>query len=64
MEGEVFGLYALAGSATAWLAPAMVAYFTTTYQSLSIGFASIIILLIIGFALLLLVEPPARERAA
>jgi MFS-type transporter involved in bile tolerance (Atg22 family) len=42
----------------------MVAYFTTTYQSLSIGFASIIILLIIGFALLLLVEPPARERAA
>ncbi len=64
MEGEVFGLYALAGSATAWLAPAMVAYFTTTYQSLSIGFASIIILLIVGFALLLLVEPPARERAA
>ena len=61
MEGEVFGLYALAGSATAWLAPALVAYFTSTYQDLRAGFASITILLLAGFLLLLLVKPPARE---
>ncbi len=59
MEGEVFGLYALAGSATAWLAPALVAYFTTAYQSLRAGFSSIAILLLAGFLLLLLVKPPA-----
>jgi UMF1 family MFS transporter len=61
MEGEVFGLYALAGSATAWLAPGLVAYFTTANQSLRAGFASITILLVAGFLLLLLVKPPARE---
>jgi UMF1 family MFS transporter len=60
MEGEVFGLYALAGSATAWLAPGLVAYFTSTTQSLRAGFASIVILLIVGFVLLLFVKPPAR----
>jgi UMF1 family MFS transporter len=61
MEGELFGLYALAGSATAWLAPALVAYFTSTYQSLRAGFSSITILLLAGFVLLLLVKPPAEQ---
>lgn len=61
MEGEAFGLYALAGSATAWLAPALVAYFTTAYQSLRAGFAAISILLLAGFALLLFVKAPLRE---
>jgi UMF1 family MFS transporter len=60
MEGEVFGLYALSGSATAWLAPGLVAYFTTAYQSLRAGFASIALLLLAGLVLLLLVKPPAR----
>jgi len=60
MEGEVFGLYALSGSATAWLAPGLVAFFTTAYQSLRAGFASIALLLLAGFALLLLVKPPPR----
>jgi UMF1 family MFS transporter len=64
MEGELFGLYALSGSATAWLAPGLVAYFTSTYQSLRAGFASIAVLLIAGFVLLLFVKPPAQERAA
>ncbi|QGZ97064.1 MFS transporter [Terricaulis silvestris] len=63
MEGELFGLYALAGSATAWLAPGLVAYFTSTTQSLRVGFASIVVLLLAGFLLLLFVKPPARERA-
>ncbi|HET9230577.1 MAG TPA: MFS transporter [Vitreimonas sp.] len=61
MEGELFGLYALAGSATAWLAPGLVAYFTSTTQSLRAGFASIVILLAAGFLLLLLVKPPPKE---
>jgi UMF1 family MFS transporter len=64
MEGELFGLYALAGSATAWLAPGLVAYFTSTTQSLRVGFASIVVLLLAGFLLLLFVKPPAQERAA
>lgn len=60
MEGELFGLYALAGSATAWLAPMLVEYFTSTYESQRAGFASIALLLMIGFGLLLFVKPPAR----
>lgn len=64
MEGEVFGLYALSGSATAWLAPAVLAYFTTAYQSLRAGFASIALLLLAGLVLLLFVKPPQPTRDA
>lgn len=63
MEGEVFGLYALSGTATSFLAPALVAYFTTTYQSLRAGFASIALLLFLGLALLLFVKPPHQHGA-
>lgn len=63
MEGEVFGLYALSGSATAWLAPGLVAFFTTAYQSLRAGFASIALLLLAGFLLLLFVKPPESRQA-
>lgn len=61
MEGEVFGLYALASSATAWLAPLLVRTFTDAYDSQRAGFGSIGILLIVGFVLLMLVKPPPRE---
>lgn len=64
MEGEVFGLYALSGSATAWLAPGVLAYFTTAYQSLRAGFASIALLLLAGLLLLLFVKPPQVSREA
>ena len=60
MAGEVFGLYAMAGSATAWLGPGVVEVFTRAYHSQRAGFLSIGILLIAGFALLLFVKPPAR----
>lgn len=63
MEGEVFGLYALAGSATAWLGPLLVEHFTAAYASQRAGFASIAILLIVGFALLLFVKPPPKHAA-
>lgn len=63
MEGEVFGLYALSGSATAWLGPLLVEHFTETYQSQRAGFGSISILLIVGFVLLLFVKPPPQIKA-
>ena len=63
MEGEVFGLYALSGSATAFLAPAVLAYFTTTYHSLRAGFASIALLLFAGLFLLLFVKPPPQLKS-
>lgn len=63
MEGEVFGLYALAGSATAWLAPLLVRTFTGAYESQRAGFGSIGILLVIGFAILMFVKPPPRTSA-
>lgn len=62
MEGEVFGLYALAGSATAWLGPLLVEHFTATYQSQRAGFGSLAVLLIAGFALLLFVKPPPAHK--
>ncbi|MEZ5959866.1 MAG: MFS transporter [Hyphomonadaceae bacterium] len=64
MEGEVFGLYALSGSATAWLAPGILAYFTTAYQSLRAGFASIALLLLAGLLLLCFVRTPQSKLTA
>lgn len=60
MEGQIFGLYALSGSASAWLAPLLVTSFTTIYQSQRAGFGAIGLLLIVGFALLMFVKPPPR----
>ncbi|MBL8537620.1 MAG: MFS transporter [Hyphomonadaceae bacterium] len=58
MAGELFGLYALAASATAWLGPMLVETFTHAYESQRAGFASIALLLVVGLALLLFVRPP------
>ncbi len=58
MAGEMFGLYALAGSATAWLAPTLVETFTRATQSLRWGFGSIAILLLVGFIGMLFVRAP------
>ena len=46
--GAFFGAYALAGVATAWLAPGLVAFFTLTTQSQKGGFAAIVLLLAMG----------------
>jgi MFS transporter, UMF1 family len=61
MEGELFGLYALANAATVWLGPLLVERFTSIYQSQRAGFASIGILLFIGVAILMFVRSPERE---
>jgi UMF1 family MFS transporter len=60
MEGEFFGLYALSGSATAWMGPMLVGVFTTAFKSLQIGLASTAILLVAGLLLMFLVKQPNR----
>ena len=49
---ESFGLYALVGRATAFLAPALITWFTLASGSQQIGLVPIIILLFIGWYLL------------
>lgn len=57
---EFFGLYALSGTATAFLAPFVVARATEWSQNQAIGLASILLLLGIGFVMMLFVR---NERA-
>jgi UMF1 family MFS transporter len=59
MEGELFGLYALSSSATAWVGPLLVERFTSAFHSQQAGFASIALLLTAGLVLLLWVRPPS-----
>ena len=58
---EFFGLYALSGQATAFLAPFVVARFTEWSQSNAIGLASILILLGIGWIGMLFVKTERAE---
>lgn len=46
---QFFGLYALSGTATAFLAPASVSFFTAMFDSQRVGFGSLMILLVAGF---------------
>jgi UMF1 family MFS transporter len=58
--GTFFGLYALSGTATMWLGPMLVAWGTVATQSQQGGFATVLILLGLGFLLLLRVKVPER----
>ena len=60
MMSQFFGLYALSGTATAFLGHALVATFTGVFHSQRAGFASLIILLLAGFVLMRWVR---QERA-
>jgi len=57
---KFFGLYALSGQVTTFIAPIMVAFFTDFFVSQRVGMASILILLVSGFVLMLWVR---EERA-
>ncbi|WP_049645562.1 MFS transporter [Candidatus Rhodobacter oscarellae] len=54
---EAFGLYAFSGKATAFLAPALIAAFTTITQNARLGLAPVVVLFIIALVLLRWVDP-------
>ena len=60
---EAFGLFALAGRATAFLAPALITLFTILTQSNQLGFIPVILLFLLGLFLLRFVNPDG-DRAA
>ncbi|MEM8789890.1 MAG: MFS transporter [Pseudomonadota bacterium] len=60
---EAFGLYALAGKATAFLAPAAIAATTAATGSQALGVSPVIALFAAGLALLYWVEIPQEARA-
>lgn len=61
--GAFFGVYALSGVATLWLAPTLVNLGTTMTHSQQGGFASIIVLLVIGLIGLAFVKGGGRQAA-
>jgi len=61
MVGEFYGLFALSGRATAWMAPFAIGIVTTATQSTRLGVACVLVFLVLGFLLLLRVR---EERAA
>jgi MFS transporter, UMF1 family len=62
--GAIFGLYALSGTATVWLGPLLVEYFTKLFQSQKAGMAGVAILLVLGLAILAFVKMPETDRPA
>lgn len=62
--GAFFGIYGLSGVATAWLAPGLVNIGTRVTHSQQGGFASIILLLIVGLIGLLFVKGGGPEVTA
>ena len=63
MMTEFFGLYALSGTATAFVAPILVGWSTDVFDSQRAGFASILVLLIAGMVVMLYVREVRAERA-
>jgi UMF1 family MFS transporter len=64
MISEIYGLYTLTGKATAFLAPFLVALVTAQTQSQRIGFAVILVFLVLGLAGLAWVREERAEAAA
>ena len=61
MVGEFFGLFALSGRATAWMAPLAIGIITTATQSNRLGVACVLFFLVLGFVLLLGVREERTE---
>ena len=53
MRVEFFGLYALSGKATAFLAPALLAWATLAFESQRAGMATLIVFLLLGMTLMI-----------
>lgn len=61
MVGEFFGIYALSGRATTFLAPLLIGIATAVFATQRIAVIVILVFLAVGFALLWKVEEPARQ---
>ncbi len=59
--GEAFGLYALAGKATSFLAPFLIAVVTGLSESQRIGVTPVILLFLVGFVLMRRVDAEGRR---
>lgn len=64
MVGEFYGLYALSGKATAFIAPFAVAAFTGLFDSQRIGLVPILAFLAVGFLVMLWVREERAEAVA
>ena len=60
MTGEFYGLFALSGRATAWMAPLAIGIVTRFLESTRLGVACVLVFLVLGFVLLWSVR---EERA-
>ncbi len=60
--GRFFGLYALSGRATSFLAPMAVASLTLLTDSARIGMCALIVFLVVGFIILLATPYPASDK--
>ncbi|RWR12344.1 MFS transporter [Paenirhodobacter populi] len=61
---EAFGLYALSGKATAFIAPVTIAVMTQISGSQSVGITPLIVLFVLGLVLLLWVRQDGARRGA
>lgn len=61
LRSQMFGLYAFSGKATAFLGPLVVGWLTYLSGSQRVGVSAVLVFFILGFALLLTVQSPARE---
>jgi UMF1 family MFS transporter len=59
-EAELFGLYACAGKATAFLGPLVLAFATDIFESQRVGMATILIFFVVGVLFLIGVEEPRQ----
>ncbi len=64
LRTEMFGLYALAGKATAFVGPALLAWATMAFDSQRMGMATILLFFIGGGLLLMAVPAPRHGREA
>ncbi|MEM7219156.1 MAG: MFS transporter [Pseudomonadota bacterium] len=60
---QFFGLYALSGTVTAFLAPLMVGSFTDAFNSQRAGFASLTLLMVLGSVLLFFVRDQTNAKS-
>lgn len=59
---EAFGLFALSGKATAFLAPGLIGLFTYLLQDARLGFSPVIVLFLLGLVLLRFVHPDGDQE--